>query len=92
MSYPNSVEEIDIGMTAEGLDDLLNSGDELAIAEYKLRQEFFSEQRKTERLSAHGYGYYLDNCWDEVDGDSSYYCKRCLQPECCKRLARRIIL
>ena len=88
MGYPNSVEEIDIGMISEGIDMLLESDDEIAIAEYKLKQELSKEQKTMDKLVARGYGYYLDNCYDEVDGDPSYYCKLCLQPECDKRLAK----
>lgn len=88
MGYPNSVEEIDIGMISEGIDMLLESNDEFAIAKYKLHQELSRDQATMDRLASYGYGYYLDNCHDEVDGDPSYYCKLCLQPECDKRLVK----
>lgn len=90
MSCPNSVEEIDMSLITDGMDEILDSDDDFAIAEYELRQGLDKEQRKMNRLAAKGYGYWLDNCYDEVDGDPAYYCKRCLQPECGKRLAKRI--
>ena len=48
------------------------------------------KKKKMNKLAAKGYGYWLDNCGDEINGDPSYYCKRCLQPECGKRLANCI--
>ena len=88
MGYINSVDEIDEAMISEGIDEILNSDDEVAIAEYKLKLEFAKEQKKMNSLAAMGYGYYLDNCSDKVNIDTTYYCKHCLQPECCKRLAK----
>lgn len=40
MGYINSVDEIDEAMISEGIDEILNSDDEVAIAEYKLKLEF----------------------------------------------------
>ena len=66
MGYINSVDEIDEAMISEGIDEILNSDDEVAIAEYKLKLEFAKEQKKMDSLAAMGYGYYLDNCSDKV--------------------------
>ena len=78
MSMPNSVDEIDIGMVAEGLA-------ELPAAEYDFWMSTRIDQNRTNNLTEKGYGYWLDNCGEEVDGDPYYFCKRCLQPECNKR-------
>ena len=89
MGYINLVDEIDEGMISEGIDEILNSGNEVAIAEYKLKLEFAKEQKKMNKLVAMGYGYYLDNCGDKVNGDTAYYCKHCLQAECCKIIVKK---
>lgn len=54
MGYVNSVEEIDEGLITEGIDEILNSDDEVAVAEYKLKLEFAKEQKKMDRLSDMG--------------------------------------
>ena len=90
MGYPNSVEEIDDGMIAEGWDEIYDSGDKSLIKEFELNSEIAKELTVMNKLAENGYGYYSDNCYDEVDGDTTYYCKRCLQPECGKRKAHRI--
>lgn len=59
MGYINSVDEIDEAMISEGIDEILNSDDEVAIAEYKLKLEFAKEQKKMDSLAAMGYGYHL---------------------------------
>lgn len=46
MGYINSVDEIDMSMISEGIDELFDSGDEFAIAEYKLALEFARMQKK----------------------------------------------
>ena len=88
MGYPNSTNEIDASMITTGIEELLNSDDIVAKEEHKFKLELARKQRKADRLAAMGYGYYLDNCGDEVDGDPAYYCRRCIQPECGKRLAK----
>ena len=45
MGYINLVDEIDEGMISEGINEILNSGNEVAIAEYKLKLEFAKEQK-----------------------------------------------
>ena len=78
-----SVEEIDMGMLAEGLDELMDD---------PIARDFWEEEQAKKKalqpiLNAQksGYGYWLDNC-----GDGEWYCQHCLQPECLKRMAKRI--
>lgn len=77
MGYPNSVEEIDEGLIHEGLD-------ELSEIEYDFIMSRIHDQNKANRLAEEGYGYWLDNCGDDI-----WYCEHCLQPECGKRMAKR---
>ena len=77
MGYPNSVEEIDEGLIHEGFD-------ELPEWEQNLILDKIHDQNKYDRLASMGYGYWLDNCGDDI-----WYCEHCLQPECCKRMAKR---
>lgn len=79
MSCPNSVEEIDIGLIAEGIDSL----DGIELEEYKFRNQLAKEQHLANERAKAGYGYWLDNC-----GDGAWYCEHCLQPECGKREAK----
>lgn len=55
-------------MLAEGFDQLP-----------KLEQDFLLsisyDKKRIERAAKHGFGYYLDNCGDDV-----WYCMHCLQP------------
>ena len=81
MSYPNSVDEINEGMLEEGYDML--EGFEKDFEDMKIGMRY--EQKKADNLAKSGYGYWLDNCGDDV-----WYCQHCLQPECGKRMARRI--
>lgn len=83
MSYPYSVEEIDAGLIAEGIDEILNSDDPIVIADYKLRKELSKEQYRIDRKQSGDYGYWLNNCGDDI-----WYCQHCLQPECGKREAK----
>lgn len=73
MSYPNSVEEIDTGMLAEGFDVLPEAEQDFLLSVMR-------DERQAERRAKSGFGYWLDNC-----GDDEWYCKHCLQPECGKR-------
>ena len=77
MGYPNSVEEIDEGLTHEGFD-------ELPEWEQNLILDKIHDQNKSDRLASMGYGYWLDNCGDDI-----WYCEHCLQPDCGKRMAKR---
>lgn len=77
MGYPNSVEEIDEGLIHEGLD-------ELSEIEYDFIMSRVHDQNKANKLAEDGYGYWLDNCGDDI-----WYCEHCLQPECGKRMAKR---
>ena len=77
MGYPNSVEEIDEGLTHEGLD-------ELSEIEYDFIMSRVHDQNKANKLAEDGYDYWLDNCGDDI-----WYCEHCLQPECGKRMAKR---
>lgn len=77
MGYPNSVEEIDEGLIHEGLD-------ELSEIEYDFIMSRIHDQNKANKLAEEGYGYWLDNCGDDI-----WYCEHCLQPECGKRMAKR---
>ena len=83
MSYPYSVDEIDSGMIAEGIDEILESGDLSAIEEVKFRQGLARDQHREDRKQSNDFGYWLDNC-----GDGVWYCQHCLQPECGKREAK----
>ena len=78
----NSVDEIDMGMLSEGYDELDEV--EREYADEMLRRE--RENKKYADLAKRGFGYWLDNC-----GDGEWYCKHCLQPECGKRMAPRIL-
>lgn len=49
MGMPYSVEEIDNGMIAEGIDEILNSNDPIAIEEYNFRQELSREQHQIDK-------------------------------------------
>jgi len=73
MSYPNSVEEIDTGMLAEGLDTIPEAERDFILS---VKQD----ERRVEKMARRGFGYWLDNC-----GDDEWYCKHCLQPGCLKR-------
>ena len=74
MGFPNSTEEIDNAMMWEGIELLPEIEQEFVL-------ERIYEERKSERLNAKGYGYWLDNC-----GDDKWYCDHCLQRrECDKR-------
>ena len=77
MGYPNSVEEIDEGLIHEGLD-------ELSEIEYDFIMSRVHDQNKANKLAEDGYGYWLDNCGDDI-----WYCEHCLQPDCGKRMAKR---
>lgn len=77
MGYPNSVEEIDEGLIHEGFD-------ELPEWEQKLTLDKIHDQNKSNKLASMGYGYWLDNCGDDI-----WYCEHCLQPDCGKRMAKR---
>lgn len=79
MSFPNSVEEIDIGLITEGIDSLNG----IELEEYKFRNQLAKEQHLSNERAKADYGYWLDNC-----GDEAWYCKHCLQPECGKREAK----
>lgn len=73
MGYPNSVEEIDNGLSYEGLDMLDGIEKDYYNYQRKLDYQFnklFSKQEDE-------FGYWLDNC-----GDGELYCKHCLQPKC----------
>ena len=76
MGYPNSVEEIDEGLIHEGFD-------ELPEFEQNLILNIIHDQNKSDRLAKLCYGYYLDNCGDDI-----WYCEHCLQPECGKRMGK----
>lgn len=82
MSYPYSVEEINRGMIAEGIDEILNSNDSIAIEEYNFRHELLREQHLADGKQSGDFGYWLDDCGDDI-----WYCQHCLQPECGKREA-----
>lgn len=82
MGMPYSVEEIDNGMIAEGIDEILNSNNPIAIEEYNFRQELSREQHQIDKKQSGDFGYWLDNCGDDI-----WYCKHCLQPKYCKREA-----
>lgn len=84
MAYPNSVEEIDAGMLAEGLDELLDS-DSAEKMFYEMEKDMRQGLQPIMNAQRRGYGYWLDNC-----GDDKWYCQHCLQPECGKRMAARI--
>lgn len=56
-------------------------------SDYKKLRESINLQKFIDKIAAERYGYWTDDCHDEVDGDPAYYCKRCIQPECSKRLA-----
>ena len=75
MSMPYSVEEIDEGMIAEGLD-------ELSDFEYDIIMSGIALSNELERKQTGEYGYWLDNC-----GDGKWYCAHCFQPDCSKREA-----
>lgn len=77
MGYPNSVEEIDEGLIHEGFD-------ELPEWEQNLILDKIHDQNKSNKLASMGYGYWLDNCGDDI-----WYCEHCLQPDCGKRMAKR---
>lgn len=66
MGMPYSVEEIDEGMIAEGIDQLLDSDDPIAIEEYKMRQELSREQHRIDKKQGGDFGYWTDNCGDDV--------------------------
>lgn len=84
MGYPNSVEEIDRGLLAEGLNELLDS-DSAEKTFYEMEREMKKGMQPIMNAQRRGYGYWLDNC-----GDDKWYCQHCLQPECGKRMAKRI--
>ena len=77
MGYPNSVEEIDEGLIHEGFD-------ELPEWEQNLILDKIHDQNKSNKLASRGYGYWLDNCGDDI-----WYCEHCLQPDCDKRMVKR---
>lgn len=77
MGYPNSVEEIDNGMLHEGIDML----DGFELAEYELQSEMRHFFNKNKERQSGDYGYWLDNCGDDI-----WYCQHCLQTECNKRM------
>ena len=77
MGYPNSVEEIDEGLMHEGFD-------ELPEWEQNLILDKIHDQNKANKLAEMDYGYWLDNCGDDI-----WYCEHCVQPECGKRMAKR---
>lgn len=77
MGYPNSVEEIDEGLIHEGFD-------ELPEWEQNLILDKIHDQNKANKLAEMGYGYWLDNCGDDI-----WYCEHCLQSDCGKRMAKR---
>lgn len=66
MGMPYSVEEIDNGMIAEGIDQLLDSDNPIAIEEYKMRQELSREQHRIDKKQGGNFGYWTDNCGDDV--------------------------
>jgi len=80
----SSVDEINCGTLAEGYDQLMDSGDVVAINEQKIREQMAEDQKNADAFDKRSYGYYLDNC-----GDGEWYCQHCLQPECGKRMAPR---
>lgn len=80
MGFPYSTSEIDMGMLQEGYDEL--EGFEKDYADMMINMR--SDQAKADKLQQRGYGYWLDNCGDDV-----WYCEHCLQPECNKRMAKR---
>lgn len=73
MGFPNSVDEIDAGMLAEGFD-------QLPEWEKNLMLSISNDRKRAERYENSGFGYWLDNC-----GDDEWYCKHCLQTDCEKR-------
>lgn len=73
MGFPNSVDEIDTGMLAEGFE-------QLPKAERDFRLSISHDRKWMKKAERNGFGYWLDNC-----GDDEWYCKHCLQPECEKR-------
>lgn len=79
----NSVEEIDSGLLVEGFDDMMD--DPIAKMFWEEEQERRKALQPILDAQKRGYGYWLDNC-----GDSEWYCQHCLQPECGKRMAKRI--
>ena len=82
MSYPNSVEEINQGLIAEGLDALLNSDSAEKVA-YETERDIKNGLKPIFDKQNRGYGYWLDNC-----GDDAWYCEHCLQEDCGKRMAK----
>lgn len=77
MSFPYSVSEIDTGLLADGFDDLPDYERDFLI-------EMAHNQRVNDELTARGFGYYIDD-----DVCCAENCPWCLQPECCKRKAKR---
>lgn len=74
----NSVEELDIGMTTEGRDELEGLDKFLYDRQSKVIHAF----RKIQDIQCKDYSYWIDNC-----GDDKWYCEHCLQPDCTKREA-----
>ena len=81
MGMPYSTEEIDSGMLWEGYDSL--EGLDKVYEDTRIQMKI--DQARENKLNKVGYGYWLDNCGDDV-----WYCQHCLQPECDKRMAKRV--
>lgn len=81
MSSPYSTGEIGEGYCTEGFY-------ELPECEQNWVLDRLRNQKKSDKLESMGYGYYLDNCGDDV-----WYCQHCIQPECGKHMAecKRIV-
>ena len=79
MSFPYSVDEIDNGMIWEGIESL----NDIERAEFDLRMELKQQQLEVDKSQYGDFGYWTDNC-----GDDLWYCEHCIQPECCKRMAK----